>query len=66
MRITNKRIFITRIVEILLIIATVVLTVISIKYANTMRGHSAVGGEYFIPVLPALIIIVLEDRLENC
>lgn len=65
MRIINKKKFIVRILEILIIIATIILTIVSIKYATKIRGHQAFGGEYLVPVLGLIIILVLESILEE-
>jgi hypothetical protein len=65
MRIINKKKFIVRILEILIIIATIILTILSIKYATKIRGHQAFGGEYLVPVFGLIIILVLESILEE-
>lgn len=65
MRIINKKKFIVRILEIFIIIATIILTILSIKYATKIRGHQAFGGEYLVPVLGLIIILVLESILEE-
>ena len=51
MKIVNKKKFIIRILEIIVIIATIILTIMAIKYANAWRGYKAFGGEYLIPIL---------------
>lgn len=65
MKIVNKKKFIVRIIEILIIIATIVLTILAINYANKIRGYSAMGGEYLIPILGLLIILVIETVYEE-
>lgn len=65
MKITNKKKFIVRILELITIIATIILTIVSIKYANRIRGYKAFGGEYLVPVLGLNIILVLESILEE-
>ena len=65
MKISDKKKFLVRAIEILVIIATIILTPIAIKYATTVRGYEAVGGEYFIPILGLAIILVLETILEE-
>lgn len=65
MKITNKKKFIVRILEILIIIATIILTILSIKYATKIRGHQAFGGEYLVTVLGLIVILVLESILEE-
>jgi ABC-type transport system involved in cytochrome bd biosynthesis fused ATPase/permease subunit len=64
-KIVNKKKFIIRILELLTIIATIILTILSIKYATKIRGHQAFGGEYLVPVLGLIIILVLESILEE-
>ena len=65
MKITNKKKFIVRILELITIIATIILTIVSIKYANRIRGYKAFGGEYLVPVIGLNIILVLESILEE-
>ena len=65
MKIVNKKKFIVRIIEILVIIATIILTILAINYANKIRGYSAMGGEYLIPILGLLIILVIETVYEE-
>lgn len=65
MKIVNKKKFIIRILELLTIISTIILTILSIKYATKIRGHQAFGGEYLVPVLGLIIILVLESILEE-
>ena len=65
MKIINKKKFLVRILEILVIIGTIILTILSINYANKLRGHQAYGGEYLIPVLGLLIILVIETIYEE-
>jgi hypothetical protein len=65
MKIINKRKFITRISELLVIIVTSILTPIAINYANNLRGHQAYGGEYLIPILGLTIIMIIETIYEE-
>lgn len=65
MKIVNKKKFIVRIIEILVIIGTIILTVLSINYANKIREHQAYGGEYLVPVLGLLIILMIEDWYQE-
>lgn len=65
MKVINRKKFIVRIIEIVIVIATIVLTLVSINYANKIRGHIAYGGEYLIPVFGLLLILVLETNLEE-
>ena len=64
-RITNKKKFIVRILELITIIATIILTIVSIKYANRIRGYKAFGGEYLVPVFGLIIVLVLESFLDE-
>ena len=61
----NKKKFIVRIIELLVIIATIILTILSINYANKLRGYPAYGGEYLIPVLGLLVVLVIETIYEE-
>lgn len=61
----NKKKFIIRILELLIIITTIVLIPIAIKYANAVRGYEAVGGEYLIPLLGLVIILIIETIYEE-
>lgn len=65
MKIINKKKFIIRILELLVIIATIILTPIAIKYATAVRGYEAVGGEYLIPLLALVIIMIIETIYEE-
>lgn len=65
MKITNKKKFIVRILEIVVILATIILTPLVIKYATITRGYKAVGGEYFIPILGLVIILIIETIYEE-
>lgn len=65
MRIKNKKKFIVRILELITIIATIILTIVSIKYAIRIRGYKAFGGEYLIPVFGLIIVLVLESFLDK-
>ena len=65
MKIKNKKKFIVRILELITIIATVILTIVSIKYATRTRGYKAFGGEYLILVFGLIIVLVLESFLDE-
>ena len=65
MRIKNKKRFIVRILELITVIATIILTIVSIKYAIRIRGYKAFGGEYLIPVFGLIIVLVLESFLDE-
>lgn len=65
MKISNKKKFAIRIIEILIIIATIIFTILAINYANKVRGYEAVGGEYLIPMLGLVIILIIETIYEE-
>lgn len=65
MKIIDRKKFIVRIIEIAIVIATIILTLVSINYANKIRGHIAYGGEYLIPVFGLLLILVIETIYEE-
>lgn len=65
MRIVNKKKFIVRIIELLLIIATIILTIKAVQYATIIRGYKGYGGEYLVPILGLIIVLVLESILEE-
>lgn len=65
MKIVNKKKFVIRISEIIVIIATIILTPIAIKYATAIRGYEAVGGEYLIPIVGLVIILIIETIYEE-
>ncbi|MFR8144789.1 MAG: hypothetical protein ACLU84_06915 [Clostridia bacterium] len=65
MRIVNKKKFRTRILEILVIIGTIILTPLAINYANQLREYEAFGGEYLIPLVGLVVILVIETILEE-
>lgn len=53
-----------RIIEFLIVIASITLTPTAIEYATTMRGYVAYGGEYLIPLFAFLIVILIETIIE--
>ncbi len=65
MKIVDKRKFKARITEILIILVTIILTIVSINYAEQLRGYKGYGGECLIPVFGLLILIIIEDICEN-
>lgn len=65
MRKLNKKKLIVRILEILVILATIILTPIAIKYATAIRGYEACGGEYLIPLVGLVVILIIETILEE-
>lgn len=65
MKIKNKKKFITRILEIIIFLVTIVLTPIAINYANSLRGYKAYGGEYLVSLLGLLVIMIIEIIYEE-
>ena len=65
MRKINKKKLIVRILELLVIIATIILTPMAIKYATAVRGYETVGGEHLIPMLGLVIILIIETIYEE-
>ena len=65
MRKINKKKLVVRILELIVILGTIILTPIAIKYATTLRGYKAIGGEYFIPLLGLLLIMIIETAYEE-
>lgn len=65
LRIKDKKKLIVRIIELLVIIATIILTIVAINYATKLRGHKAYGGEYCIPILGCIIITIIETIYEE-
>lgn len=65
MKIVNKKKFLIRILELLVIIVTIILTILSINYTNKLRGHQAFGGEYLVPVLGLIVILIIETIYEE-
>jgi drug/metabolite transporter superfamily protein YnfA len=65
LKISNKKKFIVRVIEIAIIIATIILTILAINYANKIRGYQAYGGEYLIPIIGLLIVMVIEDIYQE-
>lgn len=56
---------IVRIVQLVIIILTLILTKIAINYAFIERGYEATGGEYLIPILGLLIVVIIEDEYRK-
>lgn len=61
----NKKKLIVRIIELIIIIATIIVTPLAIKYATAVRGYDAIGGEYLIPFISLLAIVVIEDIYQE-
>lgn len=65
MKIVNKRKFIIRIIQIIIAITTWIVTSKAIAYATALRGYKAYGGEFLLPILGLLAILILETILEE-
>ena len=65
MKRVNKEKLIIRIIELLIIIATIILTIKAVQYATIIRGYKGYGGEYLVPILGLIIVLVLESILEE-
>lgn len=65
MKIINKKKFITRILDLAIIILTTIVTPMAINYANAWRGYKGYGGEYLLPILSLLAILVIETIYEE-
>lgn len=65
MRIVNRKKFIARILEILIILGTIILTPLAINYANQLREYKALGGEYLIPLVGVVVLLIIETILEE-
>lgn len=65
MKIVNRKKFTTRILELITILGTIILTPISINYANSFRGYQSYGGEYLVPVLGLIVILIIETLYEE-
>ncbi len=64
MKIKKKK-FLVRMLEIIVIIGIIIITILSINYANKLRGYQTIGGEYLIPIFGLLIILFLEEYLGS-
>ena len=60
MKITDRRKFITRILDLIVILCTSILTPAAIHYATLERGHQAFGGEYLL-----IIVMIIEAVYEE-
>lgn len=65
MKVVNKKKLIARILEIIVVLETIIITPRAIHYANELRGYKAFGGEYLIPVLGLLAILIIETIYEE-
>ncbi len=53
-----------RIIEILIMIITIRLTPVAIKYADSVRGYKAYGSEYLLPLFGLLIVFLVETAID--
>ena len=65
MKIKDKKKFIARTLELIVFIATIILTPLAIKYAAIIRGYYAMGGEYLVPILGLVIVLIIETIYEE-
>lgn len=65
MQIHNRKKFTVRAIEVFIIIATIIFTIIAINYANKTRNYQAFGGEYLIPIIGLIIILIIETIYED-
>lgn len=63
--IKNKKKFIIRTIETLVIQITIILTPIAIIYANKVRGHIAYGGEWLVPIFGLILILIIETIYDE-
>ena len=65
MKTNNKKKFIVRIIELIIILVTIILTIFSIIKATKIRGYIGFGGEYLIPILGMIAILIIEDIYQE-
>lgn len=65
MKIVNKKKFIARITELIILLVTIIITPKAISYANAWRGYKGFGGEYLLPILGLFAILVIETIYED-
>ena len=61
----NKAKFVCRILDLIVIISSIIFTPVAIDYARNWRGYEAFGGEYLIPLLGLVIVIIIETIYEE-
>lgn len=64
-KIKNKSKFVARILELLIIIGTTIIMPKAINYANAWRGYKSYGGEYLLPVIAFIFIMIIESILDD-
>lgn len=65
MEIKNNEKFLVRMLELIIVIVTIILTILAIKYATVLRGYKGYGGEYLIPVFGLSIIMIIETLYQD-
>lgn len=65
MKITNRKKFIVRIIEIIIVLSTIIFIALAIKYVSQVRGYKGLGGELLLPIISLMIILILEEYLES-
>lgn len=50
-----------RIVYLLIILSSIIITPYAVKYATSIRGYKAYGGEYLIPILGWIIATIFYE-----
>lgn len=61
----NKKRLIATILDLVVIIGTIILTPKAIAYATAIRGYKGIGGEYLLPILGLIIVMVIESIYEE-
>lgn len=54
-----------RIIQILIIMITIIVTKWAIDYTTTRRGYEAIGGEYTILIFGLLSVLIIEDVYQE-
>lgn len=65
MKVKDKRKFISRILELISILASFIITSVAINYVTSLRGYEAVGGEFLIPILGLVVAMIIETAYEE-
>lgn len=60
-----KRKIIIRIMQILIMAITIIVTEWAINYTTTRRGYEAIGGEYTIPIFGLLGVLIIEEVYQE-
>ena len=65
MKIKDKQKFIARISELIIVLASFIITPFAINYATATRGYEATGGEFLLPILGLIIAMIIETAYEE-